>query len=139
LGATTVVTTNQWQWDSDHSEFLALLQRFNLSLAVTLIPDLGDNSMRRYLKTIKEELDRFEVRWEFLYVDFDLNFDNAEAFFMFAGKLRTWLDQLGLETPLIVRFFKDVTSTVQIDALLEAWDWTEFDAWGVHVRVVLYL
>lgn len=62
--------------------------------------------MRRYLEKIAIELKDHAVKLEFINIDFDLNFDNAENFFTFAGKLRTWLDQFELDCPLVVQFFK---------------------------------
>lgn len=81
----------------------------------------------------QSELDKYNVKWEVLIIDFELDFDNAEEFFMFVGKIRTWLDQVGVSAPLVVRFFRGITSLSQIGALLQAWDWADFDAWAVQV------
>jgi hypothetical protein len=106
VGATTIIAANAWQYDAQHSQFLKGLVQLNMTLAITLVPQLGDNSMRRYLEGISSELRKHHVKLEFINVDYDLDFDNAEEFFMFAGKLRTWLDQLEFGCPLVIQFFK---------------------------------
>jgi len=79
-------------------------------------------------------LSQHGVKWEALFIDYKLDFDQAEEFFGFVGKMRTWMDQVNVNAPLVVRFFRGITSTAQIEALLQAWDWAAFDAWAVPVR-----
>lgn len=130
LGATTILTLNQWDFDSGHDVLLAALSTHNISLGIAFKADL-DGVARRNLEKLKTQLTKHEVVLEFVLLDYPLDFENAEDFFRWAVQVRGWMDQQEIEAPVLVKFFPEVSSDVTIENLLERWDSEMFDAWVI--------
>lgn len=132
LAVTTVMTWNGWDFGGSHGAFLDTLAKYNMSLGITFKPDLN-GVMRKNLEKLSKLLTQYSVTLEFLYLDYPLDFDNAEDFFRWVIQVRGWMYQLSnLNAPLFVRFFPTVSNPKTVQVLLQQWDAGAFDAWVVE-------
>lgn len=132
LSVTTVMGWNGWDFGRPHGIFLGELSKYNMTLGITFKPDL-DGVMRKNLEKLSKLLEEHKVKLEFLYLDYPLDFDNAETFFRWVTQVRGWMLQLdNLNAPLFVRFFPEVTNPKTVQVLLQQWDEGSFDAWVVE-------
>lgn len=131
LGATTIVTLNPWDFDSDHKVFLSNLSKYNISLGITFHADF-DGVARRNLEKLKKQVQKYNVKIEFILLDYPLDFDNAEDFFQWTSQVKGWMLQQEIEVPLLARFYPEVSDSITIDNLLQRWDSGDFDAWLVE-------
>lgn len=107
------------------------MAKHNLSLGLAFKPDL-DGIVRKNLAILKESVDAHNVTIEFIFLDYPLNFDNAEDFFIWTHQVKGWMSQQNITVPLLVRFFPEVNSDATINALLERWDTVNFDGWVIE-------
>lgn len=132
MGVTTVVTWNGWNFGRSHSTLLTNLAKYGMSLGITFKPDLN-GVMRKNLEKLQKALEEANgVSLEFLYLDYPLDFDNAEEFFRWVVQVRSWMYQEGLNCPLLLRFFPEVSNPKTVQVLLQQWDAGSFDAWVVE-------
>lgn len=130
MGATTLLTVNQWDFNSGHDVLLTAMNRHNISLGISFKADL-DGVARRNLEKLKVQLTKFDVNLEFVLLDYPLDFENAEDFFIWVVQVKGWMEQQEIKAPILVKFFPEVSSDVTIENLLERWDSELFDAWVV--------
>lgn len=132
LGVTTVMCWNGWDFGSSHAIFLDTLAKHNMTLGITFQPDL-DGVMRKNLEKLSKLLSEHSVTLEFVYLYYPLDFDNADDFFRWVTQVKGWMLQLdNLNSPLLVRFFPEVTNPKTVQVLLQQWDEGSFDAWVVE-------
>lgn len=132
LSVTTVMTWNGWDFGRPHGAFLSTLAKYNMTLGITFKPDL-DGVMRKNLEKLSKTLSQYNVTLEFLFLDYPLDFDNAEDFFRWVIQVRGWMYQsANLYAPLFVRFFPTVSNPKTVQVLLQQWDEGAFDAWVVE-------
>lgn len=131
MGFTTILTLNPWDFGLKHDIFLSTLSKYNLSLGLSFKPDL-DGIVRKNLGILKENVDAHNVTIEFIFLDYPLDFDNAESFFIWTYQVRGWMAQQNITSPLLVRFFPEVNNDATIKSLLERWDTVDFDGWVIE-------
>ena len=131
IGATTLMTYNPWNWGASHAVLLNEMARYKLSLGLTFKADV-DGNMRRHLEKLKRALEESKVALEFVYLDYPLNVDNAEAFFRWVIQVRSWMKQFDLDVPVLVRFFPEITNPQVVEYLLGQYDQGDFAAWVVE-------
>jgi hypothetical protein len=131
MGVTTVMTWNGWNFGRSHSVLLTTMAKSGMSLGITFKPDLN-GVMRKNLEKLQKALESSGVVLEFLYLDYPLDFDNAEEFFRWVIQVRSWMFQEGLTCPLLLRFFPMVSNPKTVQVLLQQWDEGAFDAWVVE-------
>jgi hypothetical protein len=131
MGVTTVMTYNPWSWGASHSVLLDKMAEYKMSLGLTFKADIKGN-MRRNLEKLQKAVEDSKVKLEFVYLDYPLDFDNAEPFFRWVIQVRSWMKQFALDVPVLVRFFPEVTNTQTISYLLGQYDEGDFTAWVVE-------
>jgi hypothetical protein len=131
IGVTTLMTWNGWNFGRSHATLLSTMAKYEMTLGITFKPDL-DGVMRKNLEKLKKTLDQYSVKLEFLYLDYPLDFDNAEEFFRWVIQVRSWMFQEGLDCPLFLRFFPQVSNPKTVQVLLQQWDEGDFTAWVVE-------
>ena len=131
IGVTTVMTWNGWDFARSHSVLLSTMAKYGMSLGITFKPDLN-GVMRKSLQKLSKMLSAESVKLEFLYLDYPLDFDNAEQFFRWVIQVRSWMYQENLGCPLLLRFFPQVSNPKTVQVLLQQWDEGDFSAWVVE-------
>ena len=132
LGVTTVMTFNDWKLSRPHSNFLNALRDQRMSIAVRFGPKSAA-SMQRDLEKLQKQLSDADVGLEFIFFDYEINFDTAADFFLWLRQVRTWMALNKFEnTLLFIRWFTEVDDQTSIPNILEQWDKQPgFDGWVV--------